>query len=564
VDQRTTYGACVRDHWPLLPIVAFATLLRLWQINESLWLDELHSAWVVSSGLLDIVERAQIGNQSPLYFYLPWLTTSLFGMSEWAMRLPSLIAGLGLVMLAYGLAIEFTYSRIAAIACATLAAMDHNFLFYATEARPYACVQLVAAIQLLIFWRLQTAALFRSRAIFVVSTVLLFYLHYTAILLVAGEVVYVLARRWWCKNECAYTWRAITVDLLCAAAMTLPAAVHVFDVGARREAWASFITDTALIRPASWFSLDSYIAVPIIVCLIVSVFKVAITLRRDEPKKSGSTFKAMFDYCSNVRCSGSSRRSVTATILLVCWFVTPLAIVWLLTVTDLARLYLGRYVIGAALAPLLLTGIFVVGCGSRKLQALAAGVMIAYAIYSSGMIEQLRFDGRLIADRAENWRDAVDYVNAHRIQGSPVFVRSGLIEADRLPTDKSESLRSYCNSPVTSIYRIEAHDHEIRPLTTYHTGNLSKADVEQIETVGSAWFIINGTTATRERCAERILESLANEINKATYSEYQQGCVSDERQFGHVAVFSVGLVTIENQVTPLDDQPTSPSSIAPP
>lgn len=563
MNQRTTYGACVRDHWALLPIVAFATLLRLWQINESLWLDELHSAWVVSGGLLEIVERAQIGNQSPLYFFLPWFTTSLFGMSEWALRLPSLIAGLGLVILAYKLAFEFTRSRIAAIACATLAAMDHNFLFYSTEVRPYACVQLVAAIQLLIFWRLQAAASFRSRAIFVVSTVLLFYLHYTAILLVAGEVVYVLARRW-CQNECAYTWRAIAVDLLCAAAMTVPAVVHVFDVGARREAWASFITDTTLIRPAYWFSLDSYIAFPTIVCLIVGAFKVVITLRRDEPIRSGSTFKAMFDYCSNVRCSGSSRRSVTATILLVCWFVTPLAIVWLLTVTDIARLYLGRYVIGAALAPLLLTGIFVAVCGSRKLQALAASVIIAYAVYFSGMIEQVRFDGRLFADRAENWRDAVDYVNAYRIPGSPVFVRSGLIEADRLSTDNSELLRSYCNSPVTSIYHVNAADDEIRPLTTYHAGKLSKADVEQIEATGSAWFIINGSTATRERCAERILESLAKEIKVATYSKYRQGCVSDERQFGHVGTFRVALYTVDDNVTHLDDQPTSPNSIAPP
>jgi hypothetical protein len=38
----------------------------------------------------------------------------------------------------------------------------------------------------------------------------------------------------------------------------------------------------------------------------------------------------------------------------------------------------------------------------------------------------------------------------------------------------------------------------------------------------------------------------------------------DERQFGHVGVFRVLLWRIDDQVTPLDDQPTSPNSIAPP
>ncbi|MCA9145967.1 MAG: glycosyltransferase family 39 protein [Planctomycetales bacterium] len=550
----------LRDHWPILPIIVVATLLRLWQINESLWLDELHSAWVVSGGIGEIVERAQIGNQSPLYFYLPWATTSLFGMSEWALRLPSLMAGVGLVVLAYGVAVEFTRSRVAAMACAALAALDHNFLFYSTEARPYACVQLVAAIQLLDFWRLQAGVSVKRRVIFVASTALLFYLHYTAILLVAGEVVYLLVRGAYRKNECAYKWRAMAVDLLCVAAMTLPVALHVLDVGSRRTAWASFINDTALWLPVYWFSLGSYIAVPLIVCLLVSAFNVAITLRRDEPGKSGSVLKTMSENCANVRESDASRRSVTVTVLLACWFVTPLAIVWLLTVTDVARLYLGRYVIGAALAPILLAGICVAVCRGRKRQAIAAGIIVGYAVYSSGMIQQLRYDGRLFVDRAENWCDAVRYVSDNRTWDSPVFVRSGLLEADRLGLDSSELLRAYCASPVATIYRVDRPAGEIRPLTTRDAGTLTTKDVELVEASGSAWFIINGSKTTRERCAERVVKSFA----KATPMGRQEAVVHDEKQFDQVGIFLVVLCEIDDHVTPLDDQPTSPNSIAPP
>ncbi len=557
----------LRDHWLLLPVLLIAAQLRVWQIHESLWLDELHSAWVVSAGASEIAERAQIGNQSPLYFYILWATTSLFGMSEWTLRLPSLVAGVGLVAIAYGLVYQFTRSPIAAAASSLLAAFDHNFLFYATETRPYAFVQLLAAVQLSILWNLQTASTTRGRIAFVVSSVGLFYIHYTAILLLAGEVVYFVSQQWWCRQRTdvsAYTIRRSTIDLLCIAAMTTPALAHLLDIGARRNAWGSFINDTSLLLPVRWFSLTSYVGVPAIVCLVLAIAKVAITLRRDEPTTRDAVLLTTANGATIASSIGSSRRSVTATFLLACWLGVPLAIVWLLTVTKVAPLYLGRYVIGGALAPVLFAGLCVAVLESRRSQALAACLLIGYAVYASGMIEQFRHDRRLFGDRVENWRDAVRYVNDNRVGSSPVFVRSGLLEADRLATDDSNLLRDYCVSPVTSIYRIDGLPSEILPLTTRAPGKLTKEDVKRIEASGTAWFIINGTTATRDRCAEAVSESLGKEIQMATYSKTQGGLVTDERQFGHVGVFTVLVYTVDDQVEPLDAQPTSPNSNAPP
>ena len=80
----------------LAAITALAALLRLWQINESLWVDELHTSWCVQDGLSQVVERAAAGNQSPLYFYLAGGITRLLGESEFTLRLPSLLAGIAL------------------------------------------------------------------------------------------------------------------------------------------------------------------------------------------------------------------------------------------------------------------------------------------------------------------------------------------------------------------------------------------------------------------------------------------------------------------------------------
>ena len=549
-----------RDHWRLLPILVIAALLRLWQINESLWLDELHSAWVVSDGVGQIAERAQMGNQSPLYFYLPWATTSLFGMSEWALRLPSLVAGVGLVLLAYWLAYEFTRSRIAAITCATLAATDHNFLFYATEARPYAYVQLFAAVQLLLIWRLQSCASAGRHAGFVIASAVLFYLHYTAILLLAGEIAFVLVRaccRRGSRLASQYAARTLAVDLLCIAVLIVPTIASLFDIGSRRGTWASFVNETSLMLSVHWFSLVSYVVVPLIVCLLVGVIKVAITLRRDEPFTLDSVLRTTSDSDPNTAPLDASRRSVTTTLLLLFWLGVPLAIVWLLTVKKIAPLYLGRYVIGAALAPVLFAGLGIGVWRTKRSQILVACIVIAYAVFHSGMVEQFRFDGRLIRDRAENWRAAVRYVNANEwAPNSPVFVRSGLLEADRLATDESNLLREYCVLPVTSIYRIDRPAGEIRPLTTRTAGQLTNAGVKRIQETKEAWFIINGDSATVGRCRDRVVTSIA--------SASHVGVVLESRQFGNVGVFLLALGIIDGHDEPAIVQPTSPNSIAPP
>src|SRR5437762_14037393 len=82
--------------WTLMAlflVVAIGAALRLWQARESLWLDELHTAWCAGGSLADVAPRAMIGNQSPLFFWLEWLIVRLLGSSEWTLRLPSIVAG---------------------------------------------------------------------------------------------------------------------------------------------------------------------------------------------------------------------------------------------------------------------------------------------------------------------------------------------------------------------------------------------------------------------------------------------------------------------------------------
>src|SRR6478752_5310680 len=131
--------------WPLLAafvLTLAAAALRLWQARESLWLDELHTAWCAEGALGEVTSRAAIGNQSPFFFWLEWLLIWVMGPSELSLRLPSILAGSLLPVAVFWLAARWASSG-AGLLAAGLVAIDPQTIFYATEARPSALVQLL-------------------------------------------------------------------------------------------------------------------------------------------------------------------------------------------------------------------------------------------------------------------------------------------------------------------------------------------------------------------------------------------------------------------------------------
>src|SRR3954464_10090950 len=89
------FSNCVSD-WPFLAAVGISLVgaaLRIQPLSESLWLDELHTAWCAVGPLDDVARRAAIGNQSPLYFWLEWFLVGILGPSEFSLRLLSIAAG---------------------------------------------------------------------------------------------------------------------------------------------------------------------------------------------------------------------------------------------------------------------------------------------------------------------------------------------------------------------------------------------------------------------------------------------------------------------------------------
>lgn len=126
-----------------------AFLLRLLSLNQSLWLDEAITAKVVRSiPLFEIVSRFSPGDfHPPLYYIFMKMWSFLFGTSEIAMRMPSVIFSV-----LTGHAVFLIGSRIKNERFGLLAAAIYLFnplsVYYAQEARMYALSTMLLAFSL--------------------------------------------------------------------------------------------------------------------------------------------------------------------------------------------------------------------------------------------------------------------------------------------------------------------------------------------------------------------------------------------------------------------------------
>jgi hypothetical protein len=216
-------------------------------------------------------------------------------------------------------------------------------------------------------------------------------------------------------------------------------------------------------------------------------------------------------------------------LLTVCWLFIPLLAAWFLTYADIARLFFLRYVIVAAVAPILLAGLCFACCPSRLLRVVCVAVVVGMSVTHSGMIRQYQRDGRVIGDRNQDWRSAVAMVNAELAENAqPIFVRSGLIEAVALRSTDDPQLRDYCLLPVLGLYRLDCDIANLVPLPIHRAGQLAAGQRRRIEEAGGAWFLLAGLPDTIRSIQSELLANWSGDDVPAE--------VVDRRAFGYVTV----------------------------
>jgi mannosyltransferase len=194
--RRKTLLALPREEWAPLVLVAIMLLgavLRFYGLGfQSLWGGELAS-WDFSEG--DTISRIfRDGTQPPLYFLILHFAQWIFGDSEWALRLPSAVAGWLCIPAIYLLGRKL-YSEREGLIAALLVAVLWAPVYYSQEARPLSMLILLSILASYLWWDVMLGLRYRGElpgreaALYVVSAVLCAYLHYFGLLLVMLQVV---------------------------------------------------------------------------------------------------------------------------------------------------------------------------------------------------------------------------------------------------------------------------------------------------------------------------------------------------------------------------------------
>jgi len=492
------------SRWPLFAALALtlaAAGLRVWHARESLWLDELHTAWCAAGTLSEVAARAAIGNQSPLFFWLQWLVIGVTGPAELALRLPSLVAG-SLLPLSIFLAGRRWSGAGVGLLAATLITVDPLAIFYATEARPYALVQCLAVVHVALAAEIVATPTPRLRAMWVVLAAILFHLHYTSALLIAAELAYFLLACLLQYGMAAYQWKALALDAALVAVLFLPAIGLISGIYARRANWAAFVPQDPLTKVFDWW-----------------------------PWALAGWYVAAGLAIDTALGRAADRRLWHTGLLVLCWFSIPVLLAWVATKGEIARLFFPRYLVACAPAAMLLAAAAADLAQWRSCKLAVGGLVLVVALWSSGVVELLR-EGHPMTSRGEDWRGCIEWLNRRLLDAPyPVLVASGYLEADTLQHPHEKLLEDYCQAPVMSLYPLDADRGDIFPLSLREPGKLDQVAEMLAIHRGGAWLIVHGDELSALHVAGEIVASLEEQAAAGSSASWR---IPESRSFGRV------------------------------
>ncbi len=474
-------------------VAAFAASVRWAVCGESFWIDELHTAWCATGRWDQIADRAIIGNQQPAFFAAMWLwNNATEGIFVWLpvearLRLPIVAASIISVVLLSDAVRRASGSRVAALAVGVGASIEINHVFYGTELRPYAMVDLAVAVMLWLAagrWRHRRVAMHVAAVVAVLC-------HVTALPVVGGLLV--------------MDWLAAKIRLLESGSPSprfesvrdseptalaagssalnprLAPSAHSFrmspstepagrrlqdpsppdplspkrgegekELGADRieTAWMPekhFLTNLWLV--ALWVTLSWYL----LVCVLPSLWRDRTEWTSMGSAASGWELLAVWPLAALLVVPGIvwawGRDRIDRRI--IAWAALSAMVIggaWTISRFGVP-LWHRRYLVGT-LPPLwLLAGVLV---GKSRWPGTGGVCLIAALIW-----QQAPYRWPIVR-RAENWRAAVNYVNDHAAPGQIVWIDPGLIEqAGRSTPVLDPAAARYFAFAVDGPYRLD-------------------------------------------------------------------------------------------------------------
>ena len=172
----------VRDIGDVIGLALLAGFFALWRLGTSgLFVDEVFALQCASVPLGDVVDQVRhLETSPPAYF---WLLHEWIGRagadSEWAVRLPSALAAVGLVIAVWRLGTLVAGRAVGRVA-GVLAALSPLVIMYGQLARPYAVLMLLVCVAVICALEAERRGSIAWLAACAVATIAALWVHYTA------------------------------------------------------------------------------------------------------------------------------------------------------------------------------------------------------------------------------------------------------------------------------------------------------------------------------------------------------------------------------------------------
>ena len=502
----------------ILAIVVLAAVIRCTiSTGDTLWLDELHTAWAVGDGLSQVAGRAIDGNQNPLFFWLTWISIQLFGPHEFALRLVSVLAGTGLVAVAGWFTWRGSQSAIGVVVTGLIVAMDWRFIFYGTEARSYALMQLLAACQAFLLAKLMGWLRTNNDQkqneswlwpAFVAISIALFYCHSMSVLLLVAEG-FMVGLFWlvWDKKTLSEKYQFKPLLLAFAAVLVgcLPGILQSRQVFGRRGNWSG-VSSIAQLTNDLWQPLSFWIAIPI-VCWIVGLLgsKFWQSKLRQSTKVAEDNLHALMTF-------------------VLSWALIPIVGVAVAHWTNVAPLALMRYTTVGTVAMPIFAGL-VIGMLKPLPIRLIAAIGILFASHQANFVTQeLATWGSLPHLRYELWSDPISTINGNVAKrNQPVLLFANVIEDGDAIANLDPRFQEYLLFPVSGFAKVERTGRVVQACPTLPKSDprrILASQVEEIKEQGGAWVLIRGRAETIEDIERDLRLALQDSSQNITFIHY--------------------------------------------
>jgi len=186
----------------IIAILILGLVLRLVNLNQSLWLDETVQAITSKGSFLNLFGELRGYFHPPFYHFLMWGWAHLFGNGEIMMRLPSVFFGTATILIVYLIAKQsYSETRSLAIVAGLFLATAPFHIYYSQEARTYAMTTFFASLSMYWFVRMVNSQLLiadrktpnikhqSSNIFYIFSTAFMLYSDYYGLFVFLAQIV---------------------------------------------------------------------------------------------------------------------------------------------------------------------------------------------------------------------------------------------------------------------------------------------------------------------------------------------------------------------------------------